>query len=525
MRDDVKEMFTGSTSVLAIVGAALFWLWMDAGVFSSTLLGPGGAGMLFKAMFLATTLVTVVVFVIPLVGLAPIDRSTVSRRWRLLSVPTGLSGVVGSVALIVAGNTGSLPLAIVGSVLNGICFGHLNVMWGWVCVAQGHAKAVLHISAAWALSLPFNLLFAVLPATASGVVVALLPIVSVVVYQMVCALQDKPVYRIEPVSREPIDLFGGRGLVFGFDARLVALILVFCAVFGLMYYLQIVVPPSASTAQAGLDLSVGVVGIRGLTALVFFIASLTVLRDHIQALFKVCFYILVAGLSVMVVGVFVPEFRVASPYMVAVGYCGFDILVWTMVAFHSYVTDNLPAKNVIVAMLAEQTGIALGALIGAGIRGFGLSTAVETGVIMTLDLVAIAVLVGYTEYGSRLWTMLVNTSIGSDEAFRGLTGGGAAVLPAAAAENDGDPDADAGGRDDEAAGFSAAMASLAKTYGLTRRELEITSVFVQGRSMSYIAEKLFVSENTVKTHIRHAYAKCGVHNKQELIDLVEGMRR
>ena len=34
-------------------------------------------------------------------------------------------------------------------------------------------------------------------------------------------------------------------------------------------------------------------------------------------------------------------------------------------------------------------------------------------------------------------------------------------------------------------------------------------------------EALVISRNTVKTHVRHIYAKLGCHSQQELIDLAE----
>ncbi|WP_269152891.1 response regulator transcription factor [Collinsella aerofaciens] len=43
----------------------------------------------------------------------------------------------------------------------------------------------------------------------------------------------------------------------------------------------------------------------------------------------------------------------------------------------------------------------------------------------------------------------------------------------------------------------------------------------RGYNHGYVAEKLYISENTVRTHVRHIYAKLDVHSHQELIDLVE----
>ena len=43
----------------------------------------------------------------------------------------------------------------------------------------------------------------------------------------------------------------------------------------------------------------------------------------------------------------------------------------------------------------------------------------------------------------------------------------------------------------------------------------------RGRSLPYIADALFVTTGTVKTHTVHIYRKLQVNSKQELMDLFE----
>lgn len=62
---------------------------------------------------------------------------------------------------------------------------------------------------------------------------------------------------------------------------------------------------------------------------------------------------------------------------------------------------------------------------------------------------------------------------------------------------------------------------LAEQYGLSKREKEILSYLVKGRSTPYIRDALYISSNTVNSHIKRIYAKTGTHTRQEIIDLHE----
>jgi len=62
--------------------------------------------------------------------------------------------------------------------------------------------------------------------------------------------------------------------------------------------------------------------------------------------------------------------------------------------------------------------------------------------------------------------------------------------------------------------------ALANQYDLTKRELEIMQLLCQGRSKPYIAETMYLSENTVKSYTKNLYKKLSLHSKQELISFV-----
>ena len=62
--------------------------------------------------------------------------------------------------------------------------------------------------------------------------------------------------------------------------------------------------------------------------------------------------------------------------------------------------------------------------------------------------------------------------------------------------------------------------ALVDRYSLTPRETEVAFYTVQGFSCAYIAEKLVVSNSTVRFHQQNIYRKFDVHSRNELIELV-----
>jgi DNA-binding CsgD family transcriptional regulator len=55
--------------------------------------------------------------------------------------------------------------------------------------------------------------------------------------------------------------------------------------------------------------------------------------------------------------------------------------------------------------------------------------------------------------------------------------------------------------------------------GITPRELEILALIAQGLSNREIADRLFVSENTVKTHCSRAFDKLGARRRTQAVQM------
>lgn len=102
--------------------------------------------------------------------------------------------------------------------------------------------------------------------------------------------------------------------------------------------------------------------------------------------------------------------------------------------------------------------------------------------------------------------------------------GGASQAPAPVAETlAGQPDAEKVAPDNPEAPVDALKLRLdefVEQFGLTPRESEVALYTVQGFSCAYIADKLVVSNSTVRFHQQNIYRKFDVHSRNELIELV-----
>lgn len=476
-----KIKLTGAASWLAILGAAFFWMWLDRGMFGSALLSSADQ----EAIEVATVVLMAANIMSFVVVYAVVARKGVWSDWPVkLVAAAALAGVLGGLICVLFRGADDALLSCIGGALLGAAMGFFNVVWGLIAVSQGVEKTVLHISGAWGISLFFNAAMAWAPVPVESLAVLLLPLLSLACYAILGRLQSRDRYAIEfrYGSDEPS---AKRKKAFGIDMQFLVVILVFCCAFGFVSWFGAAGDP-VSTGTDAEYLAIA----RCAVALIFFIVCCLFSMKNVGVLLRGALSLVAAGVVVLTIGVFIPPMNEPGRILVAMGYSGFDVLVWTLISYYSRASVSRAVQVIAVAMIAEQVGILLGIVSGIVVDRIAIGT-FESSIFLAamnyaLLLACFALL---RRYDSR--------PILSDDAPAETSLSGDSRI---------------------------AVDRFAENAQLTSREKQVAYFLAEGRNVPYISKKLFVSENTVKSHVRHIYEKSGVHNRQELLDELEAIR-
>ena len=491
--------------------STFFWSWMDLVPFSPLLFASAGvqAGPL-------PLMLSLFVGVLALAGLAV---SRYAREGilspRLFFLVSLLCGTFGTLVLFSGALWGQAPLVWLGAILSGLFQGAGIALVGCIAVCQGKTNALIHLAAC----LPFNIVFVLLgmflQPMAAVVLCCLLPLLSALSYKVYLE-RGNNAHQIKVVCE---DVGSRRSRQCGASSArqvtgLVVLLLLITFAFGLVnsqvQFAQQTTAPNTIASYSSLFIRAGI--------------AAWVLYSYIFRA-RQPFEFLVSAVAVMALGLFALCFAPgsSSPLFVGgyillyAGYALFDLLIWAiLVIVHRMSGACWPLqKYVYAAYVLDQFGNFLGTACGAAMLA-GVNISPLLGCLgAALIVCAFAVLNLRAGFLRDLHVAVVDKDEldegdvgdaqprGHNEARSGETPAVAAVLP------------------DEARIISQDVRLLAARYFLTEREEEVLDLLVAGRSVPYISEKLMVSANTVKTHVRHIYAKLDVHNRQELLDVFD----
>lgn len=226
----------------------------------------------------------------------------------------------------------------------------------------------------------------------------------------------------------------------------------------------------------------------------FFIGSALLVKRYLDP--SILYKILLAGFAGVVFLLASSVGITSSLVFYAIIVC--EIMTWTMLSLWAKKTPVVPHIVFAVGWIAECAGNALG-------QAFAPLLASQGSAFFAFAIVLIILGVGFAFSEGQL---VLDVDL---EECDGRSRSVAAVAEETAPA-DGTP------KESAANGL---MARFAAQYGISPREQDVLTLWIAGRGMKYIENELFISESTVKSHLRSIYRKCGTHNRDETISLFE----
>ncbi|MDE8701829.1 helix-turn-helix transcriptional regulator [Adlercreutzia equolifaciens] len=197
-----------------------------------------------------------------------------------------------------------------------------------------------------------------------------------------------------------------------------------------------------------------------------------------------------AVVAVVLVPLVEPAAALVEAFLLKLSYVWFTLFVLLVLSRICYRFEVPTLRVFAVARACSEAAIFVGIMLRRGFRASGLAESEPFLIgfaVCGLVLIAACVLV---------WTS--EKSVNGDWGAAGVSLEGGVHVPTARER------------------FVERRDTLAAEHGLTPRETEIMSLVAEGKTRRQIEQELFLSENTVKTHVRHIHSKLGTKSKEDI---------
>ena len=453
------------------MGLGFLWAWIYCTWFTPAVFGAA-SGLTInnsETWIVSALFVTVSLFASPLL----FKRDLISIRWVLVGAP--LANAVGAIAMACQPIFGiSEPvLSYAGAVVTGISSGWLWIMWGEFFGSVDLEVTYFALPLTVAVPLCCVLSTFVVQGPAAGIVVCLLPFVS-----GVCLYMSTGGRQIEPsVAALPSAAICVRILKQGIATFFIYVCISF---FWSFVSYEALGGWSGSVALAYL------VGGAAAIATAYLSTMFSAKRD-VFGMYRWLVPVMFFAFAILSLGS--PESSLVAFCFITMVQFGFDIVVW--IYFTGSVRSGICSGRIAAGMNRGfvQVGVLAGSMLGMSAPSFCQSAGLNESfvVLLLLGFMAAAVLLFFTNGNSEI----------EQSSFVGGEAGDAGL--------------------EEKDQQSQNCEALAERCSLTKRERDVLALLATGRSVPYISEALFVSKNTVESHVKAIYRKAGVHSRQELL--------
>ncbi|MEG0620641.1 MAG: helix-turn-helix transcriptional regulator [Raoultibacter sp.] len=465
-------------------GLSFYWAWVFLSFNSMDLTGEGAGRSVLFVVHLVSSAAAIVAFVAVLLLYRVVVSAGVRRLGGLLIGAALLAGC-GTLLYTLPVFSSSVAGVLVGAIVSGLTCSLLVLAWGVAYRGLGAREAVLFISLTFLGAAVLYFVVAQLPAVAASLAVSLFPLAA-----GLSVAKSLGCFTPEP-SGESGDQAAAKSPISGASELralthtalswrvLLGLGSALFAYGGLRIYFG-AIDPSVFRDPLLMVLPIAV------GAAIFFVYGFFLSRTSLNlgVLYRLALPLF--ALAYVLIALFGGNNTAGIFFLVSTGSALFEILTWALLVEITRTTHFSPLLVFIVGRTVVHLGIVAG-----GLAAFALIA--DFPLFALIALCALLVSVGFT-FTDRDTTFLFEPP--TTEELQAITGGAAGADGASAPE------------------FAAA-------YGLSPRETEVFTLWITGHGSKYIQEKFVISPATVKTHVRHIYEKCAVHNRAELMCKLE----
>ena len=451
------------------------------------------------------------------------SRPLVTASALISAVATGVHLLVGT----------GLPLwaDMVMVAVFSVFFAFLLVGSGEVYVRMEPFQALAFAAGSYVLGWVGSSAVDMLPRMAAGAIVALMPLVAAAMMPCWGRGADEPA-DVTGDAAGSHGAAGGRGISLAQDMRLTYSALPVRIVVGLFvthFALGAMMLAVGTASTAASFFSLASIAAAVLTSLVCLGIALALKRRvPLVTFYKVALVVQVLGVFLLV------EATGPAQLVTVVSFVGIYIVSWALVAQCGHAglaIGALPVLVVAAGRLVEQLGEGLGLLL---VRTVQLDGLMLGAIVAVLLLVAAAFLFTGSLEGDSAPSSRPRPFVGGG-AVEGTNGAAARVGVGGFGGADRADGAEgqlsaSGGTGTSSRGVGSAspspsiearLAWIARAYRLSARETEVFELWATGHDLKYVQERLGLSLSTVKTHVRHIYAKTDTHSRAEVVILLD----